>query len=132
MLTVALLALGVLVISIVLADRLAQHGRGLLGVILGLLPMAIMEAVFHGSLYASVQRCLDSACASAGLPPGCTIAEFGCTEWSGLSVFLFWAVGFADLVLYMVALLVIFVIRRRRETAKWNREGTAGAGPASR
>jgi hypothetical protein len=73
-----------------------------------------MEAGFHLSLQQSIRRCIDDACASAGLPPGCEIAEFGCTEWSGLSVFVFWAVGAIALVVYLLALVVIAVVRKRR------------------
>ncbi len=114
MFSIALIALGVLVVSIVIAAALASRNRGGLGAVLGLVPLALMEAAFHGSLYLSIHRCLASACASAGLPPGCTIAEFGCTEWSGLSAFIFWAAGAAALAIYLVALLVIAVLRKGR------------------
>ncbi len=124
MFTIGFIALGVLAVSIVVAASLVQRGRSGLGAVLGLVPLALMEAVLHGSLQLRIHRCFDSACASAGLPPGCTIAAFGCTEWSGLSVFFFWAVGAAAAVLYLLALLVIILLDRRRKRGE-----TAGAEP---
>jgi hypothetical protein len=73
-----------------------------------------MEAIYHLSLQASIRRCLESACLSAGLPAGCGIAEFGCTEWSGLGFFMLWAAGVSALVLYAIGVTILAVVEARR------------------
>jgi hypothetical protein len=40
--------------------------------------------------------------------------EFGCTEWSGLGYFMFWAAGAAALVLYAIGATVLTVLEARR------------------
>ena len=102
------------VVSLLLAGSQIRRSRTALGLALGLVPIAVMEAIFHLSLGASIRRCLERACLSAGLAPGCAIAEFGCTEWSGLSTFLFWAAGLAALVLYAIGATVLAVAEARR------------------
>ena len=114
MLQVSLIALSVLALSLALAGLFIWRSRALLGTILGLLPVAVMELAFRWSIDACVRWCIDSACASAGLPAGCEIAEFGCTEGSGMAFFLFVAAGIADLALYLVGVAAISVIRSRR------------------
>jgi len=99
MLAVILYTLLCVLVCLLIAGTLIRRSKTALGLALGLLPIGVMEAIYHLSLQASIHGCLESACLSAGFPAGCTIAEFGCTEWSGLSVFLFWAAGAAALVL---------------------------------
>ena len=108
---VALVALAALTLSFVVARYFANRGNAAFGVVLGILPLAIMVIVLNWSVDYSIQSCLNSACASAGLPPGCTIAEFGCTEWSDLSRLLIYAAGAVSLVLYALG-VGIMVIRR--------------------
>jgi hypothetical protein len=114
MFVVILLALGVLALSLVIAGFLMAKSRVLLGVILGTVPIALMVFLVRWSIQADIARCLKDACTSAGLPPGCTIAEFGCTEWSGLGLALVGIAGVIDLVLYITGVIVIAIVQSRR------------------
>jgi hypothetical protein len=42
------------------------------------------------------------------------LIEFGCTEWSGLGYFMFWAAGVAALVLYAIGATVLTALEARR------------------
>jgi hypothetical protein len=99
--------------------------------VLGLLPIGAMEAAFHLSLQASIRDCLERACLSAGLPAGCDRIEFGCTEWSGLSQFLFWAAGLGALVVYALGFAILAVRESRRPTGEnpWARPESPQDGP---
>ena len=116
------LVFGVLTICLVIVKEFNAKSRLWLGIALGLTPIALLEIVLHGYQYFNIRDCLNSACASAGLPPGCEIAEFGCTEWSGLATFLFWAAGFAAVVLYAIGVILIVVISSRRRARTMNPE----------
>ena len=108
-----LVALAVLALSLGIAGVLIRRSNIGLGVVLGLLPIVVMEAVMHWSLDASIAACIDRACIAAGLEPGCRIAEFGCTEWSGIGRVIFWAAGFADALLFAMGVVVIGLVRSR-------------------
>ena len=110
MLSIILYTLLCVLVCLLIAGNLIRRSKTALGLALGLLPIGVMEAISHLSLQASIRSCLERACLSAGLPAGCEIAEFGCTEWSGLSVFLFWAA----LVLYAIGAIVLVVVEGRR------------------
>ncbi len=69
-------------ISLLLAWSLIRRRKALQGVILGLAPIAVMEAIMQGALQLRIQRCLERACVAKGLPAECGLTEFGCTEWS--------------------------------------------------
>jgi len=114
MLSIILYTLVCVLVSLVIAGSLIRRSKTALGLALGLLPIGVMEAISHLSLRASTRNCLERACLSAGLPAGCEIAEFGCTEWSGLSVFLFWVAGAAALVLYAIGAIILVVVEGRR------------------
>jgi hypothetical protein len=105
----------VLVLSLALAIALIRRGETALGFVLGLAPIGLMELIAQGMIRSDIQDCLDRACASAGLPPGCTIAEFGCTEWSSLSIAVFWIIGLIDVVLYLAGLGIYAAVRAWRE-----------------
>ena len=94
-------------VSLLIVWSLIRRRRRTLGLILGLLPIAIMEAIFHGTLQFRIHRCIESACVSKGLPADCGLTEFGCTEWSGLAVFMFWAAGLVALVLYAIGAAIL-------------------------
>ena len=111
MLSIILYTLLCVLVCLLIAGSLIRRSKTALGLALGLLPISVMEAIYHLSLQASIRGCLERACLSAGLPAGCEIAEFGCTEWSGLSVFLFWA---AALVVYVIGAIVLVVVEGRR------------------
>jgi len=114
MLSIILYTLLCVLVCLLIAGSLIRRSKTALGLALGLLPISVMEAIYHLSLQASIRGCLERACLSAGLPAGCEIAEFGCTEWSGLSVFLFWAAGAAALALYAIGAIVLVVVEGRR------------------
>ena len=114
MISIILYTLLAVLVSLVIARSLMRRSKTALGLALGLVPIAVMEAIDHPSLQASIRRCLDSACLSAGLPAGCEIAEFGCTEWSGLGFFMFCAAGVAALVLYVIGVSILAVVEARR------------------
>jgi hypothetical protein len=122
--------LSVLIISLVIAFLFMTRRKALLGIMLGLLPIAIMEIAYNVSLSLSIQRCLASACASSGLPPGCTVGDFGCNEWSGLARALFLIAGLLCLILYavIVAIVAYLVMRKQHKAAGLN---TASRGPES-
>jgi hypothetical protein len=127
MTNIALIALGVLAVSLVIAGALIARRKAWLGALLGLLPIALMEVGFWLAMNASIKQCIDRACASAGLPPGCEIAQFGCTEWSGLSYFLFIVAGIADVFLYLLGVIAIAIVySRRRATTGGPGERSAG------
>lgn len=111
---IIILSLVVLTISLVIAGSLMARSKALLGVILGALPIALMVFLTRWSIQANVNRCLVEACASASLPAGCGIAEFGCTEWSGLGLALITIAGLVDLILYVIGLIVIAVVQSRQ------------------
>ena len=115
MISTALYTLLCVVVSLLLAWSLIHRKKAVLGVILGLAPIAMMEAIFHGTLQIRIHRCLESACLSKGLPADCGPTEFGCTEWSGLAVFMFWAAGLVALVLYAIG-AAILAAKARRES----------------
>jgi hypothetical protein len=105
-------------VSLLLAQALIRRSHTALGFVLGLLPIGAMEAAFHLSLQASIRDCLERACLSAGLPAGCDRIAFGCTEWSGLSQFLFWAAGLGALVVYALGFAILAVRESRRPTGE--------------
>jgi hypothetical protein len=105
-------------VSLLIAWVLIGRKKTMLGVILGLVPIAIMEVIFHGTLHIRIQRCLESACLSKGLPANCGLTEFGCTEWSGTAVFMFWAAGLVALVLYAMGATILAAKARRKSPVR--------------
>jgi hypothetical protein len=114
MLSISLYTLLCVLVCLLIAGALIRQSKTALGLALGLLPIGVMEAIYHLSLQTSIRSCLERACLSAGLPAGCDRIEFGCTEWSRLSVFLFWAAGAAALVLYVIGAIILVVAEGRR------------------
>jgi hypothetical protein len=100
--------------SLLVAWSLVRQRKTALGLLLGLIPIALMEALLHGSLQIRIHRCLEDACFVRGLPANCDLIEFGCTEWGGLAAFMYWAAGFAALVLYAIGAVILTVAARRR------------------
>ena len=115
MIGTAIFVFGILALSLAIAGFLMAREKALLGIILGTVPIALMVLLVRWSIQADIARCLKDACTSAGLPAGCTIAEFGCTEWSGLGLALIMVAGLADLVFYIIGLIVIAVVQSRRD-----------------
>ncbi len=114
MISIALYALLCVVLSLLVVWSLIRCKRTVPGLALGLVPIVVMEAAFHGTLWLRVHRCLEDACLAKGLPSVCGLTEFGCTEWSGAAAFMFWAAGFAALVLYAIGAAVLAARARRR------------------
>jgi hypothetical protein len=104
----------VLTISLVIAGFLMARSKTLLGIILGTLPIALMVFLARWSIQASIERCMQDACASAGLPSGCEMAEFGCNEWPSLGLALINVAGILILVLYIIGVIVIAVVQSRK------------------
>jgi hypothetical protein len=102
------------VVSLLIAWSLIRRRKTVLGLVLGLLPVAVMEAIFHGTLQFRIHRCLESVCLSKGLAADCGLTEFGCTEWSGLAVFMFWTAGLVALALYAIGAAILAAKARRK------------------
>ena len=109
-----LFSLGVLVFSIGIAIVCMRRGKTALGILLGLLVIAAAEVYLQVALQASIQNCIDRACEAIGLPPGCSETEFGCGEWSGLSVFIYWVAGFVETVMLLITVLIGYGIQMER------------------
>jgi hypothetical protein len=100
--------------SLLVAWSLIRRRKTGLGLLLGLAPIALMEALLHGSLQIQIHRCLEEACLVRGLPANCDYMEFGCTEWGGLATFMYWAAGLAALVVYAIGAVILTVAAGRR------------------
>src|SRR3990172_1641852 len=79
----------ILALALASAHLLIRRGRPLLGFLAGIAAIAAYQLYLHLLLQPTIRSCLASACASSGLPPGCTVGTFGCIEWSRLFVFIF-------------------------------------------
>ena len=125
MIQIPLVSFAVLIISLAISWALIHRKRPWIGLLLGILPMVLMEWWMQWSLIESIKGCIARSCGELELPPDCAMAEFGCSEWSGLSAFIFWVAGFMDLALYIVGtgLVAWLYARRRRKTI----EPTAGS-----
>ena len=104
-------------LTLALTSQFAKRNKTILGVILALGIIALVELILQWTVSASIQDCLRRACASAGQPPECQIAEFGCTEWSGLSRLIYYVVGMVDLMLYIMGGVVLLLRNRWQQNA---------------
>src|SRR5512135_3114244 len=100
--------------ALVITRQLANKGKAILGVILALGLIAVVELVLQWTVSAGIQDCLRQACLSAGLPPDCQISQFGCTEWSGMSRFVYMAVGVVDLLAYLIGVFIVWLLARKK------------------
>ena len=66
MLPIVLTTLTCVLACLLVAGNLIRRSKTALGLALGLLPIAVMEAIYHLSLQASIRSCLERACLSAG------------------------------------------------------------------
>ncbi len=131
MIPTTLITLAVLALSLVIAGFFIHKAKGGQGVVLGLLPIVVMEAVMQWSMDASIAACIDRACIAAGAEPGCAIAEFGCTEWSGVGRIIFWVAGFAAALLFAVGVVVMGLVRSRRRSKGAAESPPSHEGPAA-
>jgi hypothetical protein len=104
-------------VTLALTSQLARRNHLILGVVLALAVIFLVELLLQWTVTAGVQDCLRRACLSAGQPPNCQIAEFGCSEWSGVSRLIYWAAGALDLVAYLIGGIVL-VIRAYRKKSR--------------
>jgi len=104
-------------LTLALTSQFAKRNKTILGVILALGIIALVELILQWTVSASIQDCLRRACASAGQPPDCQIAEFGCTEWSGLSRFIYFVVGIVDLMVYIIGGVILLLRNRWQQNA---------------
>jgi len=114
MIPTLLYALACAALSTLLAWLLIRRGKRLLGVVTGLAPIGIMEAIMQAALHFRIQRCLQEACVAMGLAADCGLTEFGCTEWNILSALVLWAAGVVALGLYAIAVAILVAGARRR------------------
>jgi hypothetical protein len=111
---VLILSLVVLTVSLVIAGYLMARAKTLLGVILGALPIPLMVLLTRWSIQSSIERCLAEACAASKLSEECNFAQLGCTEWPSRSLALLNFSGVAVFVLYLLGVLLIAVVRSRK------------------
>ena len=101
-------------VTLALTARLARRNRLLLGVILSFSIIVLLELFLQWTVTAGIRYCMREACASAGQPADCVIAQFGCSEWSGLSRFVYLAAGVVDLAVYLIGGGILLLFRRRK------------------
>jgi hypothetical protein len=102
-------------VALGVAHLLVRKKKPALALVLGLAIVAAAEVYFQASLQWGVHNCIERACATGGLGTNCQAAEFGCTEWSGLSAVTFLAAGLLDAVAFVVG-ATIMVFRERHRT----------------
>jgi hypothetical protein len=103
-----------------LAYLLVRRKRPGLAVLLGLALIAAVQVYLQVSVQWAVHRCIERACAGAALAPNCQAAQFGCTEWSGLSALMFLGVGVFDSIVFLVGATIMVVRERRRARSLGN------------
>ncbi len=104
-------------VCLILAYLLIKRRMAIIAILLGLLALGGYQFYLQRSLDSSIQACIERACQSAGLPPDCPEAQFGCTEWSGLSAFVFYITGFAQVIIFTVGagIMAFLASRQRRD-----------------
>ncbi len=109
-----LVSLAVACVGLILAYLLIRRRKTIFALLIGLVIIGAFQVYLHLSLESSIQACIDRACTSAGLPLGCHEAEFGCTEWSGVSVFLFYIAGIAQIIVLAVGSGIMAFLASRK------------------
>jgi len=104
-------AAAITAITLTITNWFAKRGKTILGVVVSLGLIALVEVFMQYTVTAGIQDCLRSACRFGGTTPDCVISEFGCTEWSGLSRFVYFVAGTVDLVAYLIGCIFVFVKR---------------------
>jgi hypothetical protein len=101
-------------LSLGLGYLLVRKKKPVLAVLLGLSVIAAVEICLQVSLQRGVDRCIERACAGAGLGTNCQAAGFGCTEWSGLSALAFLVIGVLDATAFLVGVAIMVFRARHR------------------
>jgi len=100
--------------SLGIASLLIRRKRSALAILSGLGLIALVEGLFQASLQRAVDRCIQRACAAGALEPSCEAARFGCTEWTGMSAFIFLLIGLLDAIVFLAGAIVLILLERRR------------------
>jgi hypothetical protein len=119
-----LIDLGILALSLAIAGLLIARSKYRLAIIFGLVPIILLELGLQIIHVIYSQQCVNANCALLNLLPGCTYGREACAEEMGLRSILFWAVGFIDLFLFIIGVVIQYVIHSRRKMA-----GAARSGP---
>jgi hypothetical protein len=112
-----LIDLGVLALSLTISGFLIARSKSKLGIILGLVPIIILELLLQIPHIIRNQQCINAHCSLYNLPPGCTYGRESCGEEFGLGIFIFLVVGFIELFLFVIGVVIQYVILSRRKKA---------------
>jgi hypothetical protein len=113
-----LVSLAIVCVCLFLAYLLIKHRMTIFAILIGLLTIGVFQVYLHRSLDSSIQACIDRNCASAGLPLDCPEAKFGCSEWSGLSIFFFYIAGIIQVIIFTVGTgIMAFLASKKKEEA---------------
>lgn len=126
MTTYILVVVLVLALSLVVAGLAFGKLSPARAVILGILPILGMLVFFQCSNNMQLQECLARACVSQGLPPDCTVGEFGCGEGSGYVVALLMLTGLGQLIIYSLGVIVIWVVHSHKSATVDNARHPSG------
>jgi uncharacterized membrane protein len=114
---VILIMLGVLALSLTISGLLIARSKSKLGIFLGLVPIIILELWLQIPHIIRNQQCVNAHCALYNLPPGCTYGRESCGEESGLGIFIFLVIGFIELFLFVIGVIIQYVILSRHKKA---------------
>jgi hypothetical protein len=112
-----LIDIGVLSLSLIISGLLIARSKVKLGIILGLVPITIMELWSQFAHFTYSQQCINASCALQNLPPGCTYGRDSCSEEVGLGTFILLAFGIIDLILFVTGVIIQYVILSHRKKA---------------
>jgi hypothetical protein len=112
-----LIMLGVLAPSLIISGILIARSKSRLGIILGLVPIVILELWLQIPHIIYSQQCVNAHCALYNLPPGCTYGRESCGEEFGLGIIIFLVEGFIELFLFVIGVVIQYVILSRRSEA---------------
>jgi hypothetical protein len=101
--------------SLGIASLLIRRKRSALAILSGLGLIVLVEGLFQASLQWAVDRCIQRACAAGGLGPSCEAAQFGCTEWTGISALIILLIGLLDGIVFLAGAVVLVLLERRRD-----------------
>jgi hypothetical protein len=98
-----LIILGVLALSLIISGFLIARSRSKLGIILGLVPIVILELWLQIPHIIYSQQCVNAHGREA------------CAEEIGLGTFVLLAMGIIDLFLFVIGVVIEYVILSRRK-----------------
>ncbi|KPK95299.1 MAG: hypothetical protein AMJ88_01490 [Anaerolineae bacterium SM23_ 63] len=110
-----LVSLAIVGICLLLVYLLIKRRKTIFAVLMGLITIGAYQVYLHRSLALSIRACIERACTSIGLPHDCLEAEFGCTEWSGISVFIFILTGIVQVIIFTVGTGIMAFLGARKK-----------------